>query len=230
MTPVADLIRARRGGKRPYIVGITGAVAAGKSTFAAELQAALAAEGLAVDILCTDGFLMDNAALDARGILNRKGFPESYDVAAMRGALAQVRSGPVDVPGYSHVIYDIDPALARRVEPTDVLIVEGLGLHEGAAALGLDALIYLDADEAHLEAWFTERLVGLWRAAEHDPASFYARFRHFTEPQARAFASQVWQAINLPNLRDHIVRGRDVAQIVVRKGADHAVLEVEERG
>jgi type I pantothenate kinase len=229
MTPVADLIRARRGERSPYIVGITGAVAAGKSTFAAELGAALAAEGLSVDILCTDGFLMDNAALDARGILGRKGFPESYDVAGLRRALADIRSGPVDAPGYSHAIYDIDPALTRRVEPPDVLIVEGLGLHEGAAAVGLDALIYLDADEAHLEAWFTERLVGLWRAAAHDPTSFYARFRHFSEPEARGFARQVWQAINLPNLREHIVLGRDLADIVVSKGARHQILAVADR-
>jgi type I pantothenate kinase len=110
------------------------------------------------------------------------------------------------------------------------VIVEGLALHEGAAALGLDALIYLDADEAHLEGWFTERLLGLWRAAEHDPTSFYAQFRHFTEPEARAFAVRVWQAINLPNLRDHIVKGRDVADLVVRKGGDHAILEIAERG
>ena len=111
-----------------------------------------------------------------------------------------------------------------------MLIVEGLALHEGAAALGLDALIYLDADEAHLEGWFTERLIGLWRAAEHDPTSFYAQFRHFTEPQARAFAARVWRAINLPNLREHIVGARDVAEIVVSKGEDHAILAVTERG
>lgn len=228
MTPVADLIRARRGEKSPFLVGITGAVAAGKSTFAAELQSALAAEGLAVEIVCTDGFLRDNAALDAAGILNRKGFPESYDVEAMRAALAAIRTGPIEVPVYSHAIYDLDPALVRRLAPPDVLIVEGLSLHEGARALGLDALIYLDADEAHLEAWFTERLIGLWRAAEHDPTSFYARFRHFTEPEARAFAAQVWAAINLPNLREHIVAGRGVADIVVSKGADHEILAVVE--
>jgi type I pantothenate kinase len=151
-------------------------------------------------------------------------------MAALRAALAAVRSGPADFPGYSHAIYDIDPALMRRIGPRDVLIVEGLALHEGAAALGLDALIYLDADETHLEGWFTERLIGLWRAAEHDPASFYAQFRHFTEPQAREFAVRVWQAINLPNLREHIVKARDVAELVVRKGEDHAILRVTERG
>lgn len=216
-------------GRRPYLIGVTGAVAAGKSTFSGQLAAAIGATGSGVEIVCTDGFLMDNATLQASGVLARKGFPESYDMVAMRAALAAARTGPADFPGYSHAIYDIDPALTRRVAPTDVLIVEGLALHEGAAAVGLDALIYLDADEAHLEGWFTERLIGLWRAAEHDPTSFYAQFRHFSEPEARAFAVRVWQAINLPNLRDHIVRARDVADLVVHKGPDHAILEVRER-
>lgn len=227
---IAERIEARRRGASPYLVGVTGAVAAGKSTFAGQLAGALAGHGAAVEIACTDGFLMNNAALQAQGILGRKGFPESYDMAAMRTALAAARVGPAQFPGYSHAIYDIDPALTRRIAPPDVLIVEGLALHEGAAAVGLDALIYLDAEEAHLEAWFTERLIGLWRAAEHDPASFYAQFRHFSEPEARAFAVRVWQAINLPNLREHIARARDVAELVVRKGGDHAILELLERG
>jgi type I pantothenate kinase len=225
---ILDLVAARRAGRSPYILGVTGAVAAGKSTFAEQLREALAVGPGApsVEIVCTDGFLMNNAALEALGLINRKGFPESYDVAAMRAALSAIRAGPADFPGYSHVLYDIDPALTRRLPPPDVLIVEGLGLHAGAAALGLDALIYLDAEEGQIEAWFTERFVGLWRAAETDPASFYARFRHMTEPELRVFAGQVWAAINLPNLREHIVLGRDAADIVVTKGADHGILEV----
>ena len=226
---ILDLVAARRAGRSPYILGVTGAVAAGKSTFAEQLRAALAAgpDAPSVEIVCTDGFLMNNAALEALGLINRKGFPETYDVAAMRAALAAIRAGPADFPGYSHTNYDIDPALTRRLAPPDVLIVEGLGLHAGAAALGLDALIYLDAEEGQIEAWFTERFVGLWRAAETDPASFYARFRHMNETELRVFAGQVWAAINLPNLREHIVLGRDAADIVVTKGADHGILEVK---
>ena len=143
-------------------------------------------------------------------------------------SLALVRVGAADFPGYSHITYDIDPALLRRIAAPDVLIVEGLGLQD-PVSIGLDALLYLDADDDLLEAWFTERFIQFWRAAQTDPASFYAQFRHFTEPEARAFAMRVWQAINLPNLREHIVKGRDVAEIVVRKGDDHAILAVAER-
>jgi len=228
---IAELLRTRRAGRTPFIVGVTGAVAVGKSTFAGELAAAIVAwpGSPAVEAVATDGFLFRNAVLGERGLLNRKGFPETYDGEGLRAALSAIRQGPAPFPTYSHVLYDVDPALARRLERPDVLIVEGLGLHEGAAALGLDALIYLDADEAHVEAWFEERFIDLWRAAETDPASFYARFRHMDEDQTRALAGQVWRGINLPNLREHIGLGRDVADFVVRKGADHAIQSVTER-
>ncbi len=224
LADVRDLLRAHRRAAKPYIVAITGSVAAGKSVFAGELAADIAAwpERPGVEIVCTDGFLMDNAALEALGLTQRKGFPESYDTAALHAALTAIRCGPARFPGYSHVTYDIDPALARTLSAPDVLIVEGLGLHTDHGAL-IDALIYLDAEEANVEAWFTERFIGLWTAAEHDPASFYARFRHLDEAGARGFAKLVWERINLPNLRDHIVAARDLADIVIRKGPGHAI-------
>jgi type I pantothenate kinase len=226
---IAELIRGRRAARAPFIAGITGAVAAGKSTLAAALQTSMSAwpQPLSVEIVCTDGFLLDNATLDARGLTLRKGFPESYDVDALRRALAAVREGPTEFPGYSHITYDVDPALARRISPPDVLIVEGLGLQE-PASLGLDALVYLDADEDLLEAWFTERFIGFWRAAETDATSFYARFRHMDEAEAHAFAVQVWRRINLPNLHEHIVRARAQADWVVRKGAGHVIETITE--
>ena len=226
---VRDLVLARMSPGAPLIVGVTGAVAAGKSTFAGQLQAALAdtPDTAGVEVVCTDGFLLPNAALEARGLSMRKGFPESYDLEAMQQALAAIRAGPTTFPGYSHVTYDIDPALARQIEPPGALIVEGLALHDPAAA-GLDALIYLDAEVAHLEAWFCERFIGLWREAESDPASFYARFRSLDEVGARTLAQQVWRGVNLPNLRDHIVNARGVADIVVRKGPAHEILDVVE--
>ena len=231
LADIADLVRTRRPAASPLVLGVTGAVAAGKSTFAGELARAVAAwpEAPAVEVVNTDGFLYDNATLQARGHTLRKGFPETYDAAALRAALAAIRAGPARFPGYSHVTYDVDPGLARRIDPPGVLIVEGLGLQDEPRAAGLDLLIYLDADEAHLEAWFTERFIGLWRDAEDDPASFYARFRHLDEAATRAVAAQVWRGVNLPNLREHIVRARDHADIVVRKGEGHGVERVLER-
>jgi type I pantothenate kinase len=224
LVDVAELIRARRGARAPFIVGITGAVAVGKSTLAAALHELISTwpESPSVEVVCTDGFLLDNATLAARGLTLRKGFPESYDAEALRRALAALRSGPARFPGYSHVTYDIDPALARCIPPPDVLIVEGLGLQE-PTSLGLDALLYLDADEDLLEAWFTERFLLMWRAAETDPTSFYARFLHMSEEEVRFLAADVWQRINLPNLREHISRAREQADWVVRKGAGHVI-------
>ena len=221
-------IEAARG---DMIVGLTGSVASGKTTLAERLVAELAGT-LRVDMVSTDGFLLPNAVLDARGLTLRKGFPESYDVAAMAGALAALREGAAVFPAYSHVTYDVDPALARRIEAPDILLLEGLGFQppEKTKPAGApDLLIYLDAELADLEAWYLERFVRLWHAAEHDPSSFYARFRHMSEPELVVFAKSVWEQINLPNLQQHILPLRDVADIVVRKDAGHAVQIVADR-
>ena len=227
---VAELIDARRTGPGPLVIGVTGSVAVGKSTFAAALTDRLAERPRppSVELVCTDGFLLDNAALLARGLTLRKGFPESYDAEALARTLASLRQGAAKVPVYSHITYDIDPGLTREVARPEVLVVEGLGLHD-PAAVGLDALIYLEAEEAHLEAWFTARFVALWRAAEHDPASFYARFRTMSAEQTEAFAGEVWRQINLPNLRDHIAAARERADIVVRKGPEHQIEAIVSR-
>lgn len=218
-----------------YVVGLTGSVASGKSTLAAALLDRIRAwdDRPDAELVSTDGFLHPNAVLEARGILGRKGFPETYDVEALKAALAAARTGAVTVPGYSHVIYDIDPTLARRIDGAQVLLVEGLGLHhDWRAEPGppLDALIYLDADEADLQAWYVERFVGLWAAAADDPSSFYARFRAMDEPQVRDLAAMVWTSVNLPNLRENIILARDLARIVVRKGPGHEIVGVEVRG
>ncbi len=214
-------LRGRMRPGAPLLVGVTGGVAVGKSVFAERLRAVLAADGLDAAIVATDGFLYPNTRLAELGLTDRKGFPPSYDTPALAAALAAVRHGPTRFPAYSHVTYDVDPALARTLAPPDVLIVEGLNLRRPGAAEGVDLLIYLDAEEADLEAWFTARFLGLWEAAEHDPASFYARFRHLDRPGAVALAGWVWDQINLPNLRQNIAPARDEADLVVRKAADH---------
>ena len=215
-----------RGRRKVFIVGLTGAVAVGKSTLAAALRETLlaAARPLTnVEIVSTDGFLRSNANLEAAGLALRKGFPESYDIGALRDALTRVRAGPTAFPGYSHHTYDVDPALARTLDRPAALIIEGLCL---TRATPVDALIYLDADEADIETWFTDRLIGLWRAGLDDPASFYARFAHLDDAGVRQFAAEVWAGINRPNLHDHILPVRETADIIVRKAADHAISEI----
>lgn len=216
--------QSRRG--RPLLVGVTGSVAVGKSTFSRHLTERLAGQ-LHVEVASTDGFLLPNAVLDARGLTLRKGFPESFDAERLFAALASVRQAPTAFPGYSHTTYDVDPALTRLIDAPDVLILEGLGFSpfsDGRTIAGaVDVLIYLDAAEEDLAAWFVDRFMSHWRAAEHDRASFYAQFRSMTEDDAAAFGRRVWEMINLPNLRDHIIHARPRAHIVLRKTAGHAL-------
>ena len=207
-------------------MGLTGAVAAGKSTLAAaltELIIELSGGKIAVTSVSTDGFLRPNAELDSAGLTLRKGFPESYDAWAMEAALRQVRRSPTIFPGYSHLTYDHDPALAREIRDQDILIVEGLGF---TASTPLNVQVYLDADEADLEAWFVRRFLDLCRDGRDDPAAFYNRFAHLDEAGVESFARGVWTGINLPNLRENILPLRETSDIVVRKGPNHEFLTI----
>ena len=224
---LAGLVGASHQPGSVLVVGLTGSVAAGKSTLATALSEALRPQ-FHVELVATDGFLFPNAVLEARGLLLRKGFPESYDLAAMRAALSAARTGVASIPAYSHSLYDIDPALSRTIVQPDILLVEGLGFAPTDAGEeitdALDRLVYLDAEEADLEHWFLERFMRLWHAAPEDPASFYNNFRHMSEAEARDFArTAVWEGINLPNLRNHISRVRPRADILVHKARDHGL-------
>lgn len=225
---IADLLAPLRPASGPFILGVTGSVAVGKSTFAQALADHFAADGARVEVACTDGFLHPNAALETMGLLSQKGVPATYDHAALAAALSAIRSGPADFPAYSHVIYDIDPALSRRLATPDVLVIEGLTLrHPDTGPPGLlDAMIYLEADEADLERWYVARFLQLWEAAEHDPTSFYARFRQMSREQTDGLARMVWRDVNLKNLHDHIIHARDRADLVVAKAPDHAIASV----
>ena len=209
------------------IFGLTGSVAAGKSTLAGELAAELAPY-LRVEIVQTDGFLLPNEQLEARGLALRKGYPETYDITNLARTLEAARMRPVRIPGYSHSLYDVDPALSRMIDRPDLILVEGLGFApasgDSSVSHALDGLLYLDATEEDLEHWFIERFMTLWHAAEQDRSSFYAQFRTLSEPEARGFARTVaWRRINLPNLHDHIARARPLADILVAKSRDHSL-------
>jgi type I pantothenate kinase len=229
MADLAARVLAARGDRSVFVVGLTGGVAAGKTTLAAALAAALRAlpDAPRVEQVNTDGFLWPNPVLEARGLLARKGYPETYDREGLIGALTAVRSGPAAFPAYSHRTYDIDPALTRVIDPPDVLIVEGLGLDRD---LPLDLLIYLDAGEAEQEAWFVHRFLGFWEQALTDETSFYARFRHLDRDGAAGVAAMVWGAVNRPNLREHILPVRASADLVVVKGPGHRIESIAAGG
>jgi type I pantothenate kinase len=222
---LADILRRLQAGRRVLVVGLTGPVAVGKSTLAAQLIEDLTTgpRALAAASISTDGFLRPNAELNARGLTARKGYPETYDAAAMDAALLAIRTGGVLFPGYSHLAYDVDPTLARRIEPPDVLLVEGLGFRETTP---LDVRVYLDAEEADLERWYVGRFLGFCAAGREDPASFYFRFRELAPDGVADFARMVWREINLPNLRENIAPLRTNSHVVATKAADHSLAAI----
>jgi type I pantothenate kinase len=221
---VLEAILYKRRPGRTWIAGLTGSVAAGKSTLCATLRDVLSSS-LCVETVSTDGFLFPNDHLAPRGLLMRKGYPETYDHAALKKALREVRSGPVRLPTYSHLTYDVAIDRTIQIDQPDILILEGLGLNlvlsRESSEEALDTLIYLDASEEDLETWYVERFLRLWNEAQSDPASFYVRFLHMTQAEVDQFARQVWRDVNLPNLRENIVPLRDHADIVIRKDGAH---------
>jgi type I pantothenate kinase len=225
LDPVAELVRGRRADGRSFVVGIAGAVASGKSTLAAAVRALLVP--LAVDVVSTDGFLFDNATLQARGLLMHKGFPESYDTDRLTRFVLDVRAGTAAVaaPVYSHEVYDVLPGAAQVVDRPDVLIVEGVNALSALSAV-LDLRVYVDASEEDLEAWFVRRFFDLTDEARHDPASFFASFVSMSPREVDGMARSVWRSVNLPNLHDHIAPSRELADCVITKNHDHTVRNV----
>jgi type I pantothenate kinase len=220
----------------PYVIGIAGSVAAGKSTFARVLQAALGRwpDHPRVALVTTDGFLHTTHELEQRGLMRRKGFPETYDLRRMLTFLAALKSGTPDlrVPVYSHETYDIVPGKFQRIDRPDVLIFEGLNVLQtvpGAAMVASDFFdfsIYLDAAPTDIEQWFIARFLLLQRTAFQRPASYLHRLKDLSEPAAQDLARRVWQDINLPNLVTNIQPTRERARLVVRLGGHHAVEEI----
>jgi len=223
----------------PYIIGIAGSVAVGKSTFARILQALLSrwAEHPSVDLVTTDGFLRPNAELTERGLMNRKGFPESYDTRRLLEFLREVKSGSPEVsaPVYSHIAYDIVPDESVVVRQPDVMILEGLNVlqvGDGAAEFVSDFFdfsIYIDADERDVERWYVERFLALRGTAFREPGSFFRDYAPLGTDDAVETARTIWRDINGRNLRENIAPTADRAMLTVRKGADHRVTQVRLR-
>lgn len=225
----------------PFIIGVAGSVASGKSTTSRILRALLRRWRTSpkVDLLTTDGFLYSNAVLDERGLAARKGFPESYDRAALLAFLADIKSGKpsVQAPVYSHLVYDIIPGEFVTIERPDILIVEGLNILQAGevqksgkpllfASDFIDFSIYIDADEADLRDWFMVRFRALRESAFTDPKSFFRRLAEMPTAEAEGFALQAWDNINLVNLRENILPTRSRADLILKKGGNHTVEEV----
>lgn len=228
----------------PYVIGIGGSVAVGKSTFARILRALLSRwpDHPRVDLVTTDGFLLPNQELEARGLLQRKGFPESYDLRRLLEFLADVKTsrGAVHAPVYSHQAYDIVPGEFQVVDRPDIVIVEGLNvLQAGGAAPAraprvfvsdfFDFTIYIDADEADIEAWYIARFLTLRETVFRDPRSYFHRYAALDDDAAVRTAAGIWRSINGPNLRENIRPTRERARLVLEKGTDHAVRRIRLR-
>ena len=229
--PLADLVAGRTSADRvtggPFLVWISGSVAVGKSTAARALAALLEAHDAVgpgrVAQVSTDGFLLPNRVLEVRGIMERKGFPESFDRERLEAFLGELRAGEPEVraPIYSHERYDVtDDELVVR--DAAVVVLEGLPVVDDPVDLGL----FLDAAASDIESWYVERFVALRAEALEDDSSFFQVFAGMEEDDAVAIAHQVWTNINLVNLREHILPARDRADVVFEKGPDHAVQRV----
>lgn len=221
----------------PFVIGIAGSVAVGKSTVSRLLRELLSRWESTphVELVTTDGFLYPNAELERRGILNRKGFPESYDRRALLRFVSQVKSGAeaVHAPFYSHLAYDIVPDAEVTVNTPDVLIVEGLNVLQPASpgtrlAVSdlFDFTIYVDARTSDIARWYEERFLRLQRGAFTNPRSYFHRYASLSDDEARAEAARIWKAINEPNLLQNILPTRPRASLVLRKGSDHSVSTV----
>ncbi|MFT6293391.1 MAG: type I pantothenate kinase [Ilumatobacter sp.] len=228
-----------RAPKVPYVIGVAGSVAVGKSTFARILQALLAQwpDHPKVDLITTDGFLHPNHVLEQRGIMSRKGFPESYDTRELLRVLREIKSGKprVDAPVYSHVVYDIVDDEQVVIEQPDIVILEGLNvLQTGEAATEFvsdyfDFSIYIDAAESDIEQWYVERFLTLRESVFQDPDSFFRNYADLTDTQAVDTARAIWREINGRNLRENIAPTRNRASLILRKRKDHRVDRVQLR-
>jgi type I pantothenate kinase len=241
---VTDTFLGKPTSKVPYIVGIGGSVACGKSTTARILRALLAhwPDHPEVDLVTTDGFLYPNRVLEERGLMSRKGFPESYDVRRLLRFVNDVKSGHPEVaaPVYSHLAYDVLPDETKTVRQPDVMILEGLnvlqtGNGEQRDVPGtfvsdfFDFSIYVDAEDNDLERWYVDRFLTLRDTVFQDKESYFNRYASLSTQEAKEVARGIWAEINGPNLVKNIKPTRERARLILEKGPDHSVRSVELR-
>ena len=227
--------------KVPYVIGMAGSVAVGKSTTARILQRLLARwpKHPKVDLVTTDGFLLPNAILDREGLMTRKGFPESYDLPAILRFLSDIKAGKrnVTAPLYSHLTYDVLKDERAVIDQPDILIVEGVNVLQTGrpprdgrgipnASDFFDFSVYIDADTADLKTWYIERFLTLRDSAFRNPKSYFHRYAALSDKESRDTATRIWDTINLVNLRENILPTRPRADLVLRKGADHFIRSV----